>query len=321
MSIRMLHLGMPKCGSTYLQNTIFSNTLNTRIVSQFTPEQPLSRLIIQNADAWIQAHLDDIHHFQNHPLSGLGWNVRDINQEIHDLEDENLILSSEYLLGNDRFLNMDLSENLWFELSELIEPSLVLVVIRRQDTFLKSLYLNHYRQNSWRMTFDRFLSVINMDVLDYHSLLTSIFSNEKVLFLPSELMFKDEHRFIQLLSRHSRIKYTFCDRTEHPNNLKSRNLAMSSFSKRLLELSSFYQRQEIPMYGNRFIREFHRRYNMSFVELTRWVDQKIYGTLFYGDINIDNENVLDNYFFSNRILNDVLQSIDPDIDLNEFGYF
>ena len=75
------------------------------------------------------------------------------------------------------------------------------------------------------------------------------------------------------------------------------------------------------MYGNRFIREFHRRYNMSFVELTRWVDQKIYGTLFYGDINIDNENVLDNYFFSNRILNDVLQSIDPDIDLNEFGYF
>jgi hypothetical protein len=320
MNVRLLHIGMPKSGSTYLQKKLFSYAEDTRVVSHFSIEDHLCELIIQQANAWIQKRLDCRHHFIEGKSDLPNWDTYRISHELQNLGTKDLILSSEYLLGNDRFFNMDLSDCLWNDLKQMINPTFVLVIVRRQDSFLRSLYLNHYRQNSWRMRFDHFLSIINQQALDYYQLylkLTSIYPKDMVLFLPAELLFRDEQQFVDILSHRSGIQFSSLEREKMSEKLNARNLAMSQMARMILGMSSLFQRKEILGLENRLLRELHRKYNLFFVNLSRWVDRKIFGTCFYKEVEVDQSDVLSIYYDSNRELNKVIK----DVDLRKYGYF
>jgi len=169
------------------------------------------------------------------------------------------------------------------------------------------------------MSFDYFLSVINSHAVDYYQLylkLIAIFPKDNVLFLPAELLFSDERRFIDILSNRSGIVFSPIENEVDSEKIKFQNIAMSSLSQRVLGLSSLLQRHEIFVTENQVLGRLHQSYNSFFVNFTRWLDQQLFGTRLYKKIEIQSAEVLSMYMESNGKLNKLIQ----EVDLCEFGY-
>lgn len=215
MEMHLLHIGMPKAASTFLQNRVFLNCNKTR-------------KFVTSYESRLPKYLDFIN-----DLSISYDTAKNLNPEQCVYENSRVLIkakeeakvnlakmphlvSSEGLVGS--ALNPTLNAELIASfLAEVAPNSKILIVIRRQLDYATSIYrqLFQVQDNSNKINFQDLYGLdnnakINFRSLDWNSLVTSyirFFGRPNVLVLPFELLLENQLGFLQALRVHLELEF------------------------------------------------------------------------------------------------------------------
>jgi hypothetical protein len=233
----IIHVGMPKTATTFLQKEIFSQLEN---VLYWNKHQYLHELI------------------RNLPFRNIeDFDIDEVKMELEsqlgDIKEEFILISHESLFGHP-FYNFSWHKENAQILNALFPEAHILVTIRKQDDFIESLYL-HSIQVGFAQKLNRFLNYdknnkafgnyaynkgLNVDVhqLNYCrfiSVYEDLFGKNKVDVKPFELFKEDKMNFLKSIYDNYGLSEFF------PANKK----------KKVNRSYSFYT-AKIARFGNRF---------------------------------------------------------------------
>lgn len=206
MRTLLIHIGAPKCASTFLQRTLLNSADEIRTETDFE-----------------FLHHSSFHHrpFMRFLRSSVstgnvrkGWptpeRMRELRQDFTDLvattSRDRVFLSNEAFLGSTAlhkygslFPNSDLVARY---LSELLDDSIevkISLVVRRQDTFLESCFSQRYREGETPRG-DEFLEAIDLNRLSWlkvASAFAGVFGEDNTYVVPFEMVQDDDIGFIE----------------------------------------------------------------------------------------------------------------------------
>jgi hypothetical protein len=210
MKPHLIHIGLPKCASTFLQKEIFPNIKDVDIyVNSFTERLPkymdfIYRLSI-NYDSLKNQNREECQLKNEEILQASAGTFR-----VETSEKKHLI-SSEGLVGS--VLNPALcASQLSNFLGRTVPNSRILIVIRNQKDWMQSIYKQMFVMRNVGLNAPEFNVIYGSDSskafikyreLDW-SLITSTYSREfgdnNVFVIPYELLRQDPNMFLKILS-------------------------------------------------------------------------------------------------------------------------
>ncbi len=261
-----IHVGMPKTGTTYLQDEIFPN-LNKNEVFYWGKKNKSCPIAM--------------HHllFLNPIITSLSKLKGTIDKYLLKIKQNIILISDEVLFGGcigGTHLNYISNYYLTQYLNILFPDAKIIFTIRRQDDFLESLYLQTLKEGYFQ-SINKFLNIKNnrvnnyipfnvgginigvkcLNYLKYYNNYIKVFGEKNVFILPYELLRKDRKIFLDKL-------YAFMDITPfYPGKIKINNPSFSFVSGKLaLLLNSFFIFHNRSGYGffpqkpfNNFLKE------------------------------------------------------------------
>ena len=209
MKPHLIHIGLPKCASTFLQKVIFPNIKDVDIyVNSFTERLPkymdfIYRLSI-NYDSFKDQNREECQLKNEEILQASAGTFK-----VETSEKRHLI-SSEGLVGS--VLNPALcASQLSNFLGRTVPNSRILIVIRNQKDWMQSIYKQMFVMRSVGLNAPEFNVIYGSDSsnafikyqeLDW-SLITSTYSHEfggkNVFVIPYELLRQDPNMFLKIL--------------------------------------------------------------------------------------------------------------------------
>ena len=192
----IIHVGMPKTATTFLQVALFPKIQNA---FYFERDPDLWKLIFYMP--FSHKHFTDLQAYRER-----------IDRVCRERSERTLLISHESLFGHPWF-NFENHENDAWTLSQLFPNAKILVTIRRQDQFLESLY-SHAIQVGYAQKLDRFLNyenggfgkfryntglnidVARLDYLYYTDVYEQLFGRKNVMVLPYEMLVGDRADFL-----------------------------------------------------------------------------------------------------------------------------
>ncbi|WP_373533182.1 sulfotransferase domain-containing protein [Vampirovibrio sp.] len=211
----IIHVGMHKTGTTYLQEHIFPKLDDVYLVSVNTVVDPIKRFL---------KHLFS----RNVLLLDLGQIKVEIEAFIESLPQNKILISNESLFG---FFHENYSHNKMFaDYLKLMFPNAkILVTIRRQDDWLESAYkqvihaglsisINHFlnyfdgRFHSYASSAYKEGPNIDVRTLELGRFIQNyqhLFSPQNVLVLPFEMLRNEPSRFLSTFYDFAKIKPYF----------------------------------------------------------------------------------------------------------------
>lgn len=200
-----LHIGFMKTGSTYLQRTYFSNLSKFSKSFYNLLEDEKIRDIIKSLP------------YESPFSSTFEKKRKTLRNRVTKINSKNLYLSYEALIGTP-YINYSNFKTIIDFFKSLFEKINILVVIRKQDDYLQSLYiqtlhegyhqsvksfLNYYNHEFHDATPSYIkginLSVMSQDYYNLHKLLTEMSLNS-LKFIPYELLKAKHNEFINELN-------------------------------------------------------------------------------------------------------------------------
>lgn len=211
----ILHVGLPKTGTSYLQFKLFPSFKNVFVSGQGDPvvhESPLAPLMNLN--------------FKNYDL--LDEKEKILNY-LNSLNFDKVLFSSESLVGNS-VLNFKNNFEITTKLKTLFPDAKIFFVFRKQSDWLESLYNQHiskekkyvkindylrFKDNIF--TKGKYLNVYAFNWLNIYQNYVNVFGKENVLALPYEMMRKDFNLFLSTFYDFSGIEPYYPDTVEDIN--------------------------------------------------------------------------------------------------------
>lgn len=204
----LLHIGMPKCGSTYLQHEIFQNINDcyfTTLSKKFIKSCPIADFI--DRTRYCNPLTFDIKKEKE-----ILWNF------INKLDCEDVIISWEGLIG-DPFNNFANSQFIADTLMSIFPEAKVLLVVRRQSELIESLYKQTLHQfhsikfktytNNLRDV-DRYrpmwMNGLNLNVSEFNFLAiakkySELYGKQNLTVVPFEYLRMDKTKFLKIISK------------------------------------------------------------------------------------------------------------------------
>ncbi len=196
----LIHIGYHKTGTTWLQEILFSKP-DYGFVSPWDRERIISD--------WIRTD----------PLI---FNAKDMRQsyglQIEQANENGLVpvLSHERLSGYPASGGYD-SKNIADKLARVFADARILIIIREQASVIRSYYLQ-YINDGGILPLKRFLNppdtylirapLFNFDFFEYDRLIQyyhNLFTPERVLALPFELLKSDQRRFVHEIANYAKV--------------------------------------------------------------------------------------------------------------------
>lgn len=203
-----IHVGLPKTATTFLQTEIF-------------PQLPILYTDHKRSNFEESLRIEEVHHL--HSTSQYAVNetfTARVEEQLQSLfsetERRRLLISDESLVGG-WYINYLSGPNIQQMLSHFFPEATILITIRRQDTFLKSLYATSL-SNGNPLTFHQFMnyrggsfgqyqriSPPNIDIrtLNWNAVVESYenhFGQENVFVVPFELIHDSVKSYIQAIT-------------------------------------------------------------------------------------------------------------------------
>jgi len=198
----ILHLGMPKAASTYLQEDVFPY---------------VNEIYCANGDRNVGTPLGELQKkiaFENHLFLDIEQEKQKIYEYINSLEQDKILFSNENLFGS-YFDNFRDHKNFANILKQIFPDARVFVIFRKQDEWLESAYAQtlflgfsekiddfmNYRKSEFQglQNFPFHKIGVNVNNLDWTVFLENyfnLFGRENVLALPQELLKNNEKEFL-----------------------------------------------------------------------------------------------------------------------------
>ena len=286
-----LHLGMPKTGTTFLQAWCFPNLKGIRY-----------------HDHQINGLLDRII-YTNPIFLDLKRTKQETERALEGFREDRLLISNERLFGN---MLTNYHDHLYLTrcLRQLFPGAKVVLVIRRQDELLESIYRQslqsyyhqginsflNYRNNTFEDASDQ-LGLPNLDVkqINLHKYVENYvehFGRERVAVLPYELLRHDQRAFLDKLFAFIEVEPYYPEEDHQENRsyswlscrialLLNRFAWVQGDGSRLLQFipnkpfSSFLKRKASPSRFSSILRGIDRRLTLRHF-LQNGLDRMIY---------------------------------------------
>lgn len=193
----IIHIGMPKSASTFLQKMVFPNLTDVHYCTYRNPLFSITRDL----------------EFMHKDLVNIAEYRKKADDYIEQIKENNILISNEMIFGNPwhNFMNhYDMAE-----LLKLIFPTAkILVIIRKQDDFLASCYLQavkigfpQSKKNFFNLKQGVFgeynynggmnIGVKTVNLYHFINYYANIFGKENIFIQPYELLRKNENQFLE----------------------------------------------------------------------------------------------------------------------------
>jgi len=191
-----LHIGMPRTGTTFLQQEIFPMIEDINFINFRYHGGILFKMVSINKFNNIFSNIENVEYetVEKNVLPYLR------NDKINLLSDENIY--DNMWLGEDRR---------WRRinrLKELFPSAKIIFGIREKDSLLRSLY-KKYVMDGGILSFDEFIQTINLDKLEYEKYiqhLFRLFGKRNVYIYRYEKMKNDIHSFVEELCNFMKVE-------------------------------------------------------------------------------------------------------------------
>ncbi|PLY10501.1 MAG: hypothetical protein C0626_05870 [Arcobacter sp.] len=330
-----IHIGMPKTGTTFLQQEVFEELTDVKYFLHHT-DNPIMNFIHELI--YTNTYLIDI----------LDERKRSIDNYLCTIKEKKVLISVEGLIG-DSFNNYYPLKNIAEALKHVFPKSKIIFTIRKQDDLLESAYLyslyeGHYKTvsqflNYKKGTFESFKLLreygVNVDIhsLNYLKMVyvyEVLFSKESICLLPYELMKSNQRIFIEKICNFIGVKVVY------PSTKKYSNKSFSLLSAKIAFLLNRFRANglnSLPLIPEQpFLDFFNKKYtenNFIAYRILRSISYRISLTYFL-------QNILDKIFyikykpFSKNLKKEILEkhymdnnklSLRYELDLKDYGYF
>ncbi len=218
----IIHMGMPKCGSTFLQSKVFPNINNTYFEGNDRKDLNPISTAIRNIIAYKDPLNIDIEKTK-----------REVDVFLNRLPEKNIIISYEALFGC--FFNNYRDKKLIADLIYLLFPKAkLLLIIRKQNTWVHSIY-KQLLSVGYSFSFKKFTNYcnsnfenyqyrkgINIDVKElnyynYISYLFQVFNKERVFVLPFEYFLENKKEFLKSVFQYTNLPEYYPSDFKHEN--------------------------------------------------------------------------------------------------------
>jgi len=330
----IFHVGAHKTGSTFLQKMCFPNLEEVYFVNK--KDVGLIH-ILKSAIFWENPLALDCKKLRN-----------TIFNRLKNVKENKILFSSEGLFGsayNGYYNNQNATEII----RKVFRHAKIIVVFRRQDSFVESLYRQSLREyqsipinrfigfnqnisGEFKRRIHKFEHGVDIPSLDWSIYIknyVSSFGKKNVLVLPHELLSKDKSIFFNILSEFLSIKPIQLDKNQIYNKGYSRfsaklayilNPLIRTSTNRfgfLIEnpFSGYFSKRKNKNQVNNFLANISSKLNLNYF-LEKVVDRYLIR---------DNQNLL-KPFIKMQILNlhsnnNIELQKFVDVDLKEFGYY
>lgn len=222
----VLHVGLPKALSSFLQTVLFPHLPDTYYEGQVRSPNNVLTQIIQGIISY------------EDPLTWDGGAARErVSRALDAIPEDNVLISEEALFGC--YFNNYRDKRVILELLKESFPSAkLLVVIRRQDKLVESLY-KHMLKVGHSVAFDQYINLCNDHLGDYRyreglnidvkqldfdayvSYAEELFGEAGVTVLPFELFLRDREAFLAELFRRTGLPCHYLEEYPYVNRAYS----------------------------------------------------------------------------------------------------
>jgi hypothetical protein len=275
----VIHVGMPKTATTFLQAALFPQIPDA---FYYDKDPELGRLIFNMP--FSHPHFTDLAPYR-----------ACIERVARERPERTMLISHESLSGHPWF-NFENHENDAATLRALFPDAKILVTIRRQDTFLESLY-SHSIHMGFAQPLDRFLNYrdgefdkyhynrgLNVDVgrLDLSYLVgvyEQLFGRANVLVLPYEMIAKQRAEFLERFFAFSGCEPVTpdWDLTERMPQVIGRSLSnrTSRLARALNPLFKTVESNGFGFFPRTYLLRALYRFDRSFAKPGQWLDAEL----------------------------------------------
>jgi len=235
MKTVILHVGAPKSASTLIQNMLADNQdqlkrSNTYYETFINKETPLGQLAYQK-------------NISNNKLN----KIREWTEKYNALNEQQIIISNERYFGNsyDNFSDIKpIVSRLRYVFKNFSVK--IIAIVRRQDTFIESLYCQNIKGNLETRTFNEFIQQIDIYSANWLKLLSYYedkFGFDNIGVIPYERLLLHNIAFIQKFFQMVGINITI-------NNLPVVNPSLD------------IEAMELMRFANTFVNDMIKRYKL-----------------------------------------------------------
>jgi hypothetical protein len=229
----ILHIGMPKSASTFLQKQVFPNLEDVLFCTYRNPIFDAIRKL----------------EFKHRHMVDLDQIKIELDQYLETVKEKHVLISNEMIFGNPWHNFMNHSDMAYF-LKILFPEAKILTVLRKQDDFLSSAYLQAIRigfpqkkKHFFNLTDGEFgdynynggmnIDAKSVDLYHFIKAYEDHFGKENIKLLPFELFKKDKKQFLEIIYSEYGLTPYF------PENYKSVNKGYTSLT---LPMSRFFRK-------------------------------------------------------------------------------
>lgn len=226
----ILHVGLPKTGTTFLQLDVFKLSKYYMDVHENNPLREFLNKIVATNNICLNMDIER----------------KIIHDYLMKLEQDKVFISDESLSG-DPFTNYMNLEIILESLSKLNINTKIILVTRKQDSIIESLYFQSIHEGYFK-SFNKFSNFangsflhskpvniyginLNINSFNYYKMYevyNKYFTKENILVLPYEELKENQSSFLNKLK-----KFTGIEDLHVPKKSKKRNISYSSMSVRL----------------------------------------------------------------------------------------
>lgn len=189
----ILHVGLPKTGTKFIQKMVFNHIENLYYSGQFSSnwlasdhEKYLKELIYINDKGvkyWDKEKIEKINNF------------------LDSIKEKIVLISAEALSGSPWDLFCNQAENA-YQLKKIFDSPRIFLVFRKQDDWIESYYNQTFVKKSFPISINKFINIKKLDLEPNYNWFTiyqnykQIFGEKNILALPYELFRKEPENFL-----------------------------------------------------------------------------------------------------------------------------
>jgi len=242
-----IHVGLPKTGSTFLRNNFFAELNNVALFTAVkkNDSNPISGMMFELG----QLQMKYGRKIEEAEFPDPEYYKKKINQYFQSIADENILISwSSFLCSmggaRDDFKSIIPVSNF---LKRVFSEARIIMIIRRQDTYIESNYSQVLKKSSYAGDFDSFVRInclndndqrelfINPSLCNYlhfYNTYCTHFGRNNILIIPFEKLVYDQKNFIEDIVQFMQVKSVAIDKP--PENL--------GYSGQSMKLSRIYNK-------------------------------------------------------------------------------
>lgn len=306
-----IHVGMPKSASTFLQRNYFNQLTGVYFASDDVLINLIRKITVKN------------------PITiDIEFEKKIIDNFLLNIEENKVVISDEALVGY-MFDSFHSFESITFLLKKLFPSAHIILVLRKQDSIIESIY-KQYLHEGHAKTFNRFFKEnIDLDCFHYSVFVQKYNQlwNNNVLVLAFEEFRSDKERFFSRLSNFLKIDYF------EAKNSSSSNKGFSLISMYIALIFNRFLYREYNSCGfiieKPFYKYFYSKFDKPFYKVMtqisqritlRWLLQNIVDKIIYIKYSPLNqkqkEYIKNNFVKSNKILDEKIET-----DLKKYKYY